>query len=92
MREIEYDSYRPLMRLESGDKAAIRVTHNGLEKASLKKKYGHIPSGTYEAIVIAPYELQCSQHPELSGKYCYWIGNKWGCSGLIYADEPKQQS
>ena len=88
MKDFEYDSYRPLMRLEKGDHAIIRVRHSGLEKPAHRKKYGHIPDGYYDAVVIAPYELQCDKYPELGGKYCYWYGNKWGCGGLIFADEP----
>jgi hypothetical protein len=87
VKEIEYDWQRPLMRLEAGDNAVIKVRHNGLEKSSHRKKYGAIPDGAYKAQVIAPFELECKDYPILSGKYCYWYGNKFGCSGLIYADE-----
>ena len=87
MKEFKYDCHRPLMRLEKGDRAIIKVRHNGLEKASHREKYGDIPNGEYDAVVTAPYQLQCDRYPELSGKYCYWYGNKWGCGGLIYADE-----
>lgn len=87
MKSIEYDWMRPLMRLEIGDSAIIKVSHNGLEKESHKKKFGEIPDGSYMAKVIAPYKLECEDYQVLSGKYCYWYGHKFGCSGLIYADE-----
>lgn len=87
MKEIKYDWQRPLMRLEAGDSAVIKVRHGGLEKPAHKKKYGAIPDGVYKAKVIAPYELKCEDYPVLSGKYCYWYGNKYGCAGLILADE-----
>jgi hypothetical protein len=87
LKEFEYDWQRPLRRLEVGDSAIIKVRHNSLEKESQRKKYGAISDGVYKAQVIAPYELKCEDYPILSGKYCYWYGNKFGCSGLIYADE-----
>ena len=86
MKEIEYDWQRPLMRLEVGDDAVI-IKHRGLGKASQREKYGAIPDGVYKAKVIEPYVLKCEDYPILSGKYCYWYGNKFGCAGLIYADE-----
>ena len=89
---MEYVRQRPLMRLEAGDDAVIRVRHRGLEKESHRKKYGTIPDGVYKAKVIAPYELECEDYPVLGGKYCYWYGNKFGCAGLIYADEANPQN
>ena len=37
MKDFEYDSYRPLMRLEKGDHAIIRIKHGGLEKPAHRK-------------------------------------------------------
>lgn len=79
MKDIEYDSSRPIRRLEKGDKANISVSNP-------TGKHANIPNGTYEAICTEPYTLKCNEQPLLSGKYCYWYGNKWGCGG-IYADE-----
>lgn len=89
MKDIKYSSDRPLMRLEKGDIAEIAVTHFVKEIVNDKdlKKYGHIPNGIYKAVVIAPYQLSCEEYPELSGRYNYWRGDKWGCSDGIYADE-----
>jgi len=81
MKDIEYDSGRPLMRLEKGDRAIIRVN------SPTKDKYADIKNGVYKAICTEPYALICEEQPLLNGKYCYWYGNKWGCSGGIYADE-----
>lgn len=91
MKNIEYDSDRPLMRLEVGDVAEISVTHFPLTivKKKDQQKYGHIPSGKYKAKVIDEYHLECEEFPELSGKYNYWRGDKRGCSEGIYADEIK---
>lgn len=87
MKQIEYDWSRPLRRLEKGDTAIIKVTHSHRESERIRKKYGKVPNGIYKAKVIEPYELECADYPILSGKYCYWHGNKYGCSGVIYADE-----
>lgn len=87
MKDIKYDQQRPLRRLEAGDSAIIEVKHSGLERKTHKQKYGAIPDGTYKAKVVSPYELECEEYPVLSGKYCYWYGNKHGCAGPIYADE-----
>ena len=89
MKNIEYESDRPLMRLEKGDAAEISVTH--FKKIIVREKdiqkYGHIPNGIYKATVIAPYKLECEEYPELSGCYNYWRGDKRGCSDGIYANE-----
>lgn len=86
---INYEYDRPLMRLEEGDVAEISVTH--FNKVIVREKdinkYGHIPNGVYKANVIAPYQLQCEEYPELSGHYNYWRGDKRGCSDGIYANE-----
>lgn len=89
MKNIKYDSDRPLMRLEVGDIAEIRVTHfpTSIVKAKDQQKYAHIPNGKYKAKVISEYHLECEEFPELSGAYNYWRGDKRGCSEGIYADE-----
>lgn len=87
MKQIEYDWMRPLMRLEIGDIAVIKVEHSNRESVRIRKKYGKVPNGVYKAKVIAPYELECQEYPVLSGKYCYWYGYKWGCTGTVWADE-----
>ena len=85
----KYDSERPIRRLEKGDTAIIRVTHfyRSIVKEKDQKKYGHIPNGKYLAEVTGQYSLECKEYPELSGKYNYWHGDKYGCSDGIYADE-----
>lgn len=87
MKNISYDSSRPLRRLEKGDRALIRYRKSKLEKAKDEEKYKDVPTGEYEAICTEPYRLECKEYPVLSGKYNYWRGDKWGCSGLIYAYE-----
>ncbi|MGF7011960.1 hypothetical protein M2146_002514 [Lachnospiraceae bacterium PF1-22] len=89
MKKIKYDPSRPLMRLETGDKAIIKYSKSEIENQKDSLKYKDVPSGRYEAIVIAPYRLECKEHPVLSGSYNYWRGDKWGTSALIYADEVK---
>jgi len=90
MKNIKYDSSRPLRRLEKGDKAIITYRRSVIENEKDLKKYANVPSGNYEAICIEPYRLECAEYPILNGAYCYWRGNKWGTSALIYGDEPGQ--
>lgn len=91
MRNIEYDSFMPLKRLENGDKAIISVGHfdQSIVKEKDINKYKEVPNGKYEAICVGEYKLECKEHPVLSGRYCFWRGNKWGCTESIYADEIK---
>lgn len=89
MKDIKYDSSRPLMRLENGDKAVISVCHFPFAKDKDKEKYKDIPVGIHEAICTEPYYLECKEHPVLSGRYNYWRGEKWGCSEGVYGDEYK---
>lgn len=86
---IPYDKDYPLQRVEEGDAVEISVMHfpNKLVRDKDVKKYGHIPDGVYNAVAVAPYKLKCEQHPELSGYYNYWYGDKRGCSDGIYATE-----
>ncbi|MDY4838333.1 MAG: hypothetical protein SO160_02140 [Lachnospiraceae bacterium] len=85
----DYKPDNPLMRLEKGDMAEISVTHfpQYIVREKDIKKYGHIPNGVYRANVVAPYQLECKEYPELSGYYNYWRGDKRGCSDGIYANE-----
>ena len=87
MKDENYDSSRPLMRLEKGDKAVIRFTRFPFAKEKDKQKYKDIPIGRYEAVCIEPYYLECPVQPLLGGRFNYWRGDKWGCSEGIYADE-----
>lgn len=87
MKNIEYDSSRPIMRLEKGDKAVIKITHATFENAKDKEEYKDVPNGIYDAICVEPYKLVCVEYPVLSGYYNYWRGDKRACSGLIYANE-----
>lgn len=91
MIEKAYDSSMPLARLEKGDKAIIKVNKfpSSIVKEKDRIKYKDIPTGVYEAVCVEPYYLECKEHPILSGRYCFWRGNKWGCSEGIYADEIK---
>lgn len=91
MRNVEYDSSMPLKRLENGDKAIISVRHfdQSIVKEKDINKYKDVPNGEYEAICVGEYKLECKEHPVLSGRYCFWRGNKWGCTENIYADEIK---
>lgn len=90
----EYDEYRPLLRLQEGDKAYIYVDNDGKYIGCgrrgadyFRKKYGHIPNGRYEATVVGHLTLECKEYPELSGKYCSWWGQKHGCACVgIHAD------
>lgn len=78
MKNIPYDKDCPLQRVEEGDAVEISVMHfpNKLVRDKDMKKYGHIPDGVYHAVAVAPYKLKCEQHPELSGYYNYWHGEK----------------
>lgn len=87
MKNIKYDSGRPLMRLEKGDKAVISVSRFPFANSKDKERYKDIPSGSYDAVCIDYLRLKCEKHPILSGRYNYWRGEKWGCSEGIYADE-----
>lgn len=88
MKDIEYDQHRPLRRLETGDKAIIKVSRRfSRANEKDKEKYKDVPDGKYEAIYIAPYRLECKEYPILSGSYNYWRGDKFRCSEGIYADE-----
>lgn len=89
MKDIPYDSSRPLMQLEPGDKAVIKVGRFPFANENDKQKYGAVPVGIYEAECTGPYILKCIQQPLLSGTYNYWHGDKWGCSENIYADEKR---
>lgn len=91
MKDIEYDSSQPLLRLEEGDKAVIRVYKlpDSIISDKDKKKYGNVPNGEYEAICTGDYKLECKEHPVLSGKYNFWYGDKWGTNYGIHADEAK---
>ena len=51
-----------------------------------KEKYKDVPEGTYDAVCIEEYYLKCEKYPILNGRYNFWHGDKWGCTG-IYADE-----
>lgn len=92
MKNINYDSGRPLMRLEKGDKAVISVSHFPFANSKDKALYKDIPPGPYDAVCIDYLRLECEQHPILSGRYNYWRGEKWGCSEGIYADEANPQN
>lgn len=87
MKNIRYDSGRPLMRLEKGDKAVIRVTHFPFANSKDKERYKDVPSGSYEAVCVDYLRLECEIYPILSGRYNYWRGERWGCSEGIYANE-----
>lgn len=89
MKNIPYESNRPLLRVEKGDIVEIAVTHfpQSIVKEKDVQKYGHIPNGTYKAVVVDSYQLKCEEYPELSGYYNYWRGDKRGCSDGIYANE-----
>lgn len=90
MKDIKYESSRPLMRLEKGDKAIIRVSKPPYATKKFLEKFKDVPVGKYEATVVDEYTLDCEQYPILSGKYTYWYGNKFGYSDGIYADEISQ--
>jgi len=87
MKDISYDSSRPLMRLEKGDKARIRHVKFPFARDKDKQRYKDVPVGTYEAVCTEPFYLECAEQPLLSGRYNYWKGDKWGCSEGVYADE-----
>ena len=90
--DLKYDRDRPIRRLEAGDVAVISVIHfpESIVRDRDKIKYAHIPNGKYPAKVVEPYHLCCEEYPELSGKYNYWRGDKYGCSDGIYAYELNQ--
>lgn len=85
---INYDSSRPLMRLEEGDKCFISYL-GGTSYVSEKdkKKYAGVPKGTFSAIYKGNYVVECEEYPELSGKYNYWRGERWGTTSHLYAHE-----
>ena len=87
MKNENYDSSKPLARLEKGDKAIIRFTRFPFAKEKDKQKYKDVQVGKYEAICTEPLVLECKEHPVLGGRFNYWRGDKWGCSEGIYADE-----
>lgn len=87
MKNIKYDSGRPLMRLEKGDKAVISVIRFPFANDKDKERYKDVPPGDYEAVCVDYLWLKCEKYPILSGRYNYWRGDKWGCSEGIYADE-----
>lgn len=91
MKNIQYDTSMPLARLETGDKAIIKV--NMFDSTIVKdkdiKKYKDVPNGVYEAICVGEYKLECKEYPVLSGRYTFWHGSKLGCTYGIYADEMK---
>lgn len=91
IKDMEYYNSTPLARLEEGDKAIISVTHfnKSIVKDKDINKYKDVPNGKYESICIEPYYLECKEYPELSGRYNFWYGDKWGCSEGIYAYEYK---
>lgn len=92
MKTIKYDSSRPLMRLEKGDKAIISVSRFPFANSKDKERYKDVPEGKYNAICVDYLYLECADYPILSGRYNYWRGDKWGCSEGIYADEANQQN
>ena len=53
MKNIAYESDRPLLRVEKGDIVEIAVTHfpQSIVREKDIKKYGHIPNGIYCAIL-----------------------------------------
>lgn len=92
MKNQKYDRGRPLARLEKGDKAIIKVRRIYISDENIPqkdRKYINIPDGIYVAEYMGDYKLKCEEQPLLSGKYCYWHGNKWGTRYGIYADELK---
>ena len=87
MKNIKYESDRPLARLEPGDMAIIRVTHFPFARENDKERYKNVPAGDHEAKCVAPYRLECEKYPELSGRYNMCLVDKRGCSEGIYARE-----
>ena len=85
--EIRYDPYRPLTRLEKGDIVYIRYTRAFYESEEDKLKYKNVPEGTHTGTYMGDDYIQCSEYPELSGKYDYQGGRRFGSSALLYADE-----
>lgn len=49
--------------------------------------YKNVPDGYYNGTYMGNYNVACSEYPELSGKYNYWRGDRWGFSSLLFADE-----
>lgn len=86
-----YDKLQPLIRLEKGDAAVIRIDHSVCAREKDTKKYEKIPTGEYAAVCTDFCKLQCDEQPLLSGRYNCWYGDKWGCSEDIYADETPDQ-
>ena len=89
MKKQEYDELFPLERLEKGDKAIIKVRYLGVATEKDFNKYKDVPDGVYEAVCVGNGKLECKEYPVLSGKYNWWMGDKWGCTYGIYADEKK---
>lgn len=52
MKNIKYDSSRPLMRLEKGDKAIISVSRFPFASSKDKERYKDVPEGKYNAICV----------------------------------------
>ncbi|MGG5333863.1 hypothetical protein [Enterococcus sp. AZ163] len=89
---IRYDSSRPLMRLEKGDQCFI--TYLGSTSGTSdkdKEKYSSVPKGTFPAIYKGNYVVECEKYPELSGKYNYWRGDRWGTTSLLWAHEKEKR-
>jgi hypothetical protein len=91
MKDSRYYSSMPLMRLEKGDKAVIHVNSRNFSflKERDRERYKNIPDGVYNAVCVSPFCLKCEEYPELSGLYNMHGGDKKGCNGAIYADEPE---
>lgn len=84
---IHFDSSRPLMRLEKGDKVFIEYTKTIYQNEKDQKKYKNVPDGQYEGVYLGDYTIKCEEFPELSGKYNYWLGTRWGSSAKLFASE-----
>lgn len=52
MKDIKYDSSRPLMRLEKGDRAIITYRKSIIENDKDRERYANLPSGNYEAVCV----------------------------------------
>ncbi|OQO88126.1 hypothetical protein BH739_04000 [Enterococcus casseliflavus] len=85
--ELEYDSSRPLMRLEKGDKVFIKYREAIYENEKDRSVYKNVPDGYYNGTYMGNYTVKCSEYPELSGKYNYWRGDRWCSSSFLFADE-----
>lgn len=89
---IPYDSSRPLMRLEKGDEVLITYRKRKFENEKDRKKYENVPDGTFTGVYEGNYSVSCEKYPELSGKYNYWCGDRWGTSAVLHAREKESGS